>query len=297
MAWLAAWLHAHGYRAGIYTETGLAACRNGGSLGHVKQDIDTFAAWGFDAVKVDYCGDYKLLRDPRKVYREFADAIRNDRPHRPMLLNVANGDYWSPYRYTAFDSWEYAPAIAASWRTDTDLSWPGGVTWAHLLRNIDADARHPEAASPGHFNDPDYLVPQYFAATEARTQLTMWAMLAAPLMMSASVQTLPQTQIDMLTNRGVIAIGQDPLVVQAVAVKRIGMVQVWRRPLRDGSIALAVLNRGSAKRRVVLGPSTTRLAGPLTVRDVWRDRRYRTRKLRLTVDAHAATLLKIRTAG
>ena len=297
MGWLAAWLHAHGYRAGIYTETGLAACRNGGSLGHVQQDINAFAAWGFDAVKIDYCGDYKLLRDPRHVYGQFAEAIRNDRPRRPMLLNIANADTWSRYRYTAFDSWEYAPAIATSWRTDSDLSWPGGVTWGHLLRNIDADARHPEAAGPGHFNDPDYLVPQYLSATEARTQLTMWAMLAAPLMLSVPVQTLPEAPLAMFTNGGVIAIDQDPLVAQARPVKRIGNLQAWRRPLVGGAVALAVLNRGMGKHTLVVRDSTIGLTGPLMVQDVWRNRSYRTNRLRVTIGAQAAALLRIRTAS
>jgi alpha-galactosidase len=175
MAWLTHYIHSHGLLAGIYTDMGRAACRNGGSLGHYQQDINTFAAWGFDAVKGDFCGAYPLHLDPRTYYTRFARDIRHDHPRRRLILYVGNGDTWSKNRaLTAMDDWDWAPHVAASWRTWDDLSWPHGITWQTLLRNIHFDAQHPGAAGHGHWNDPDYLAPSKLPAEQAQAQFTMW---------------------------------------------------------------------------------------------------------------------------
>src|SRR5581483_9528030 len=93
------------------------------------------------------------------------------------------------------------------------------IQWGDLLRNLMADAAHPEAAGPGHWNDPDYLVPEIgLSPTEDQTELTMWAMLAAPLVIGSDVRTLSDASIAMLTNAEVIAVDQDPLGQQAVEV-------------------------------------------------------------------------------
>jgi alpha-galactosidase len=296
LAWLADYIHSKGLRAGIYTDVGNAACDNGGSLGHFQRDVDAFAAWGFDAVKGDFCGAFRLTLPPRKVFTSFADAIANDVPRRPMILNVCNANTWSSiYSRTAYASWSYAPAIAASWRTGTDLSYPKGLTWAHVLRNIDADARHPGAAGHGRWNDPDYLTPTYLPPAEARAQFTMWVILAAPLMVSADVGQLPHPMIAMLTNRHAIAIGQDPLGVQGRPVAEHGAVQVWVKPLADGSKAVALLNRGSRPAtETVSGAAIGLGSGRLTVRHIWTGRTARVARIRATVSGRSAMLLRVR---
>jgi alpha-galactosidase len=296
MAWLAQYIHSKGLRAGIYEESGDAACRNGGALGHVQQDINTFASWGFDALKVDYCGDEaRLHRDPAEVFGEFSQAIVHDSPHRWMILNACDPDTWDAYPLTSFAAWEWGPRVATAWRTDTDLTWPGGISWAHLLRNIDSDAAHPQAAGHGHWNDPDYLAPSWFPPEQVQAQLTMWAILAAPMMVSANLDTLSASTVAMLTNRAVLAISQDPLGVQGRAVKRIGGVELWVKPLADGDKAVALLNRGYRNRRVTVDARELGLRGALDVREVYTGAHWKTsRGITLTVAGTSARLLRVR---
>src|SRR6202035_6178391 len=105
-----------------------------------------------------------------------------------LLLNVCN--FWTPgqidgkrpsYANSSYGNYRWAPALAQSWRTDTDIRYGGKIAFKNVLRNLDADAAHPKAARPGHWNDPDYLAPQLgMTAPEAQAQMTMWAIVAAP---------------------------------------------------------------------------------------------------------------------
>ncbi len=118
MKWLADYIHARGLRAGIYTDAGPDGCgrggaSQGGSFGHYGKDAEQFAAWGYDAVKVDYCGGQKLGVDPARPYRAFARALSRNSSHRQLLLNVCNSRHDRfGYRY----SYVFAPRIATSWR-------------------------------------------------------------------------------------------------------------------------------------------------------------------------------------
>jgi alpha-galactosidase len=296
LAWLTHYIHSRGLLAGIYTDMGMAACRNGGSLGHYQQDIDQFAAWGFDAVKGDFCGAYPLHLNPKTYYTRFARAIQHDRPHRRMLLYVGNGDTWSKNRaLTAMDDWAWAPKVAASWRTWDDLSWPHGITWQTLLRNIKFDAQHPGAAGHGHWNDPDYLAPTKLPADQARAQFTMWIILAAPLMISADPGALPRSTMRMFTNRPAIAISQDRLGRQGVPVYRRGNLQIWVKPLSDGSRAVAILNRGATPGTISFtGKRVGLAASNLSLANVWRHRTVRVSgPLRFRVRGTSAVLLRI----
>jgi alpha-galactosidase len=135
MAWLTDYLHERGLLAGIYTDAGATGCggQGVGSLGHYQQDADTFGAWGFDAVKVDFCGAGQAGLAPQPQYTQFADALANNSSHRSMLLNVTN--FWEPgqidgtrpsWADSAYANYQWAPQIAQSWRTDTDVGFGGG---------------------------------------------------------------------------------------------------------------------------------------------------------------------------
>jgi alpha-galactosidase len=262
LAWLTAWLHAHGLLAGIYTDAGRSGCygRGVGSFGHYVQDADTFAAWGFDAVKVDFCGAGQEGLAPRPLYEQFAKAIAENSSHRPMILNVCN--FWTPGQIngkrpslanSSFENALWAPRIAQSWRTDTDIGGTGTIQFANVLRNLDNDARHPHAAGPGHWNDPDYLGPQLgMTGAEAQAQMTMWAIVAAPLMLGSDPRKLSPATIRMLENPQVIAIDQDPLGIQGSPIRTAdnGQGQVWVKPLRGGDRAVALLNRGGTEIRL-----------------------------------------------
>jgi alpha-galactosidase len=281
MAWLTRTLHAAGFRVGLYTDAGPNGCGGAGqgSYGHYQQDVNTFAAWGFDAVKVDFCGGAEYHLDPALAYSEFHAAIAANSSHRPMLLSIC--DYLQPEQYgegrpalgeSAFSSYGFGPSVGNSWRTDTDVGLPGNVPFTDVLRNIDADAAAPQAAGPGHWNDPDYLAPdQGMSATQFRSQLSMWSMLAAPLMISDNLTKIGAASLAAVQNTEVIAIDQDPAGVQGTLLSSAGNGEVWVKPLIDGARAVALLNRGSSPTHVQTNASAVGLppAPSYTVRNVW----------------------------
>jgi hypothetical protein len=283
LSWLTDYLHRRGLLAGTYTDAGASGC-NGqgvGSLGHYQQDVNAFAAWGFDAVKVDFCGAGQAGLAPRPLYTQLANAVAQNSSGRPMLLNVTN--FWEPgqidgtgptWANSAFANYQWAPQIAQSWRTDTDVGFGGGrgIAFTAVLRNLDADAAHPEAAGPGHWNDPDYLGPELgMTSGQAQAQFSMWAMLAAPLIIGSDPRKLSQSTINMLTNQRVIAIDQDPLGAQARLVSVPGSGQVWAKRLANGDFAVALLNRGTTPVAISTSAAAVGLpaAGAYAVEDLW----------------------------
>ncbi|HEY7932685.1 MAG TPA: glycoside hydrolase family 27 protein [Solirubrobacteraceae bacterium] len=280
MRWLTSTLHSAGFLVGIYTDAGREGCggTHQGSYGHYQQDVNTFAAWGFDAVKVDFCGGVRLHLNPRSAYTAIHNAIVHNASHRGMLLSIC--DFLEPGQFrggpgfagSAFSSYTFGPSVGNSWRTDTDVGSPGYVTFATVLRNLDADATHPEAAGPGHWNDPDYLGPdQGMTEEQFQTQMSMWAMLAAPLMISDNLSSASAASLRLLSNREVIAIDQDPAGIQGTLLSSSGESEVWVKPLRDGSRALALLNRGTSPLPIDSSAAAIGMASApgYTLRDLW----------------------------
>ena len=283
------WLHQHGFEAGIYTDAGSSGCSSSGvgSYGHYQQDADTFAAWGFDAVKVDFCGAGQEGYAPQPLYQQFSEALANNSSGRPMILNVCN--FWTPGQIngtaptlanSSYDNYQWAPSIGQSWRTDTDIGFVKNIQFQWVLRNLDEDASEPGAAGPpsssilwGHWNDPDYLGPQLgMTATQARSQFSMWAMLAAPLILGNDPRKLSTGTLKMLENTNVLAIDQDSLGAQATLVSQTsGGQQVWAKPLADGSRAVAFLNRSSTAARISTTPAAVGLppASSYTFLNAW----------------------------
>jgi alpha-galactosidase len=280
LSWLTDWLHQHGLLAGIYTDAGRSGCerRGVGSLGHYRQDADAFAAWGFDAVKVDFCGAGQAGLKPRPAYNEFAQALANNASHRPMIINLCN--FWVPgqingrrpsFADSSYANYRWAPQIAQSWRTDTDIGFTGTIKFRNVLRNLDHNAAHPKAARGGRWNDPDYLGPGLgMTRTEARTQLSMWAMLAAPLILGSDPRVLSPASVSMLENPEVIAVDQDPLGIQGTVVQSEGAGQVWSKRLVRGR-AVALLNRGSRTLRIATTARRVglRRARRYTLQNLW----------------------------
>jgi alpha-galactosidase len=297
MSGLTSWLHARGLYAGIYTDAGTSGCsgQGVGSYGHYQQDVDQFANWGFDAIKLDFCGaGQKWLdqppNDPRTLYRQFSQAVAA--ASRPMILNVCN--FWTPgkingtapsYADSAWDTFSWAPAIAQSWRTDTDIGFVRNIQFQWVLRNLDQDSTPSpniqDAAGPpgssgiawGHYNDPDYLGPELgMTSTQAQSQFSMWAMVAAPLILGSDPRSLSSTSINVLKNPRVIAIDQDSLGVQGSLVSQTSTAeQVWVKPLARGARAVALFNRGSSSQLITTSASAVGLprASRYTLLDVW----------------------------
>jgi alpha-galactosidase len=281
LAWLTRTLHAAGFLVGLYTDAGPNGCGGAGqgSYGHYQQDVNTFAAWGFDAVKVDFCGGAEYHLNPASAYSQFHAAIEDNASHRPMLLSIC--DFLQPEQYgegrpvldeSAFSSYSFGPTVGNSWRTDTDVGLPGNVPFTDVLRNMDADAAAPQAAGPGHWNDPDYLAPdQGMSTAQFRSQLSMWSMLAAPLMISDNLTKISSASVAALQNSEVVAIDQDPAGVQGTLLSTSGNGQVWVKPLVDGSRAVALLNRGPSATTITTSASAVGLPSvpSYALRNVW----------------------------
>jgi alpha-galactosidase len=205
--------------------------------------------------------------------------VTNNASGRPMLFNVCN--FWTPgqidgTRPSAADSsycnYQWAPKIAQSWRTDTDIGLDQKTTWQWIMRNFDHNCAHPEAAGPGHWNDPDYIVPSSnLTYNQIKAYTSLWIMMAAPLMISADLSTQPRANLDLFTDLEAIRINQDTLSAQATTAYRNGDRQVLVKPLADNSRAVCILNRGTHNATMAATSSMIDLPShPMTVRNAWR---------------------------
>jgi alpha-galactosidase len=306
-------LHRKGLRAGIYTDAGAwdgVNCAAGSGGGYYEADARQFAAWKFDAIKIDFlCGIAQNL-DPAVAFGQFSAAVR--KAGRPMILNLCNPvtDEWGvPHgpNQVAGIAYTYGPRIGDSWRTSTDVAFgtPYEGIWVDMLRNMDRNAAHPEAQGPGHYNDPDYLIPMRkteqgtyeLNEEESTTQLVMWAEMASPLIIGSDPRTLPRSMTDTLKNPEIVAVDQDPLAIQGVRVAGTGDTDVYSKVLsRDGERAVVLLNRGAAPAQITVNLADTGLQGTVSVRDLRarQDRGKVTGSYTATVPAHGTAFLKLR---
>ncbi len=337
MSGFTAWLHAHGFEAGIYTDAGTSGCsgQGVGSYGHYQQDANQFAAWGFDAVKMDFCGAGQTWldqppNDPRTLYAQFSTALANNSSGRSMILNVCN--FWTPgqingtapsFADSSWDAYSWAPADAQSWRTDTDIGGTGSIQFVNVVRNLGHDAgtasgasqpgiqgaagppgSTPPGQSPvpwGHWNDPDYLGPGLgMTDTQAQSQFSMWAMVAAPLILGSDPRSLSSTSLSMLENPRVIAIDQDSLGVQGYLLSGQGTTaQVWVRPLANGDRAVALFNTDSSSQQVSTTASAVGMpnASRYQLLDAWTNQTTTTNgDITATVPANAVVLYRVSSA-
>ena len=280
---LADYIHSKGLLFGIYTDAGTNTCQGRpGTLGHEDQDARTFAAWGVDYVKEDWCHAQNL--DAPTQYAKFRDALA--RTGRPIVLSICEWGSNQP--------WEWAPRVGNLWRTTDDIE----DTWSSMLDNLDQSAQHATAAGPGAWNDPDMLEVGNGGMTdeEYRAHFSLWAIMAAPLIAGNDLRQMSATTIATLTNREVIAVDQDSLGAQGILVwERPPELQVWAKPLHDGSRAIALLNRSSAPARITAYFSRAGLrSDSAQVRDLWshQDLGRFGRQFESTVPAHGVVLIR-----
>ncbi|MEQ0565223.1 RICIN domain-containing protein [Amycolatopsis sp. NEAU-NG30] len=278
MAAIAAYIHGKGLKAGIYTDAGRNGCGyyyptghpaypGTGAEGHYDQDFLQFSRWGFDYVKVDWCGGSKEGLDARTAYTAISDAISRATAQtgRPMTFSVCEWGSQQP--------WNWAPGIANLWRTSGDIIyWGERPQMSRVLANFDA-AQHPGAQSPGHYNDPDMLVVGLsgFSDAQNRTHLSLWAISGAPLIAGNKPSDMTAATRAALTNREMIAVDQDPLGRQGTKVAEDATgLQVYQKPLSGtGRRAVVLLNRTGSAATITARWSSLGLSGPAAVRDVW----------------------------
>jgi alpha-galactosidase len=280
-------------KIGIYSSPGPVTCAGYlGSYGHEAQDARTYAAWGIDYLKYDWCGASMLhpTEDEPALYQLMGDALLAT--GRPIVYSLC--------QYGALDVWKWGADVGGnSWRTTGDIrdAW---TSMANIGFRQDVIAQY---AKPGHFNDPDMLEIGNggMTDTEYRTHMSLWSMLASPLLAGNDLRTMTPAIHDILTNREVIAIDQDSLGTQATRVwasddSAAVRKEIWTRPLAKGANAIAVFNRGPDSAQVVvdfakLGIDPRRK----TVRDVWAHQNVRVSGASYTaaVPSHGVVMLRV----
>ncbi|MET8946115.1 RICIN domain-containing protein [Streptomyces sp. NPDC004542] len=279
MSAIADYIHSKGLKAGIYTDAGKNGCgyyypttrpaaANTGSEGHYAQDMLQFSKWGFDFVKVDWCGGAAEGLDAKTAYRSISDAVAQAAATtgRPLTLSICNWGRQNP--------WNWAPGQAPMWRTSTDIIYYGKKpSMTNLLSNFD-QTLHPTAQHTGYYNDPDMLMVGMdgFTAAQNRTHMNLWAISGAPLLAGNNLTTMTSETAAILKNPEVIAVDQDPRGLQGVKVAEDTTgLQVYGKVLSgSGNRAVVLLNRTSAARDITVRWSDLGLTdASATVRDLW----------------------------
>lgn len=280
---LADYVHARGLKFGLYTDAGRKTCQGRpGSYGFEALDARTFAEWGVDYVKEDWC--YADGLDAPTQYAKFRDALAQT--GRPIVFSICE---WG-----SFNPWDWGPATGHLWRTTGDIE----DTWASMLSNLDISSQHASAARPGAWNDPDMLEVGNGGMTddEYRAHFSLWAIMAAPLIAGNDVRAMSPATRDILTNREVIAVDQDSLGIQGTLVsERNPELQVWMKPLKDGGRAVVLLNRSALQSVISASWWRLRIAGPARVRDLWNhaDLGTFTDRFSATVPAHGVVMVRV----
>jgi alpha-galactosidase len=285
---LADYIHAKGLKFGIYSSPGPATCAGYmGTYGHEEQDARTFAAWGVDYLKYDWCSAESIYSDAdlRPVYQRMGEALL--KCGRPIVFSLCE--------YGRKDVWAWGPEVAGNlWRTTGDIrdSWKS-------MSGIGFDqGRLAPYAAPGHWNDPDMLEVGNggMSATEYRTHLSLWSMLAAPLIAGNDLRSMSDETREILTNREVLAIDQDGLGIEATRAFARNGVEVWTRPLVGGGQAVGVFNRGDADAVAAFTwAQIGRQSAPANIRDLWAHRSIAPAAAGFdgTVAAHGVILMRM----
>ena len=284
-------IHARGLKFGIYSAPSAVTCAGyAGSFGHEISDAQTFASWGVDYLKYDYCSYDKVARNVGRQGVIEAFAIMR------TALDASGRDIvYSISRYGRDQDWTwagFAPVNANLWRTSRDVKGNYGSV---SRVGFGQDGLYNWAA-PTRWNDPDMLYLHKLKPHEQLTQMTLWSLLAAPLLIGSDIEELSPFTLDVLGNAEVIEIDQDPLGIGARRVHKVGLTEVWARPLWDGTVAVGLFNRGKTAAKVRVDWSDIGLAGAVPVRDVWQQRELGSREnYAVEVASHGAALVKVGT--
>ncbi|MEU3370001.1 ricin-type beta-trefoil lectin domain protein [Streptomyces sp. NPDC006660] len=317
MAWLGSYLHSRGLKFGIYEDAGSATCEGypgsgrpqGGGGDHFAEDTATFASWGVDYLKLDGCNMYVAPGQTKeKAYRQAYDseaaAIADS--GRDIVFSESAPAYFQPNGEWGSPDWfsvlSWVGKDGQLWREGTDIAvynpaHPGTSRWASVLHNYGYNRWIGRYAGPGNWNDPDFLLAgdPGLSADESRSQVALWAMMAAPLILSSDVASLTPAGLSALGNRALIAIDQDSLGRQAGMVTTDGTTDVLARPLAGGDRAVAVLNRSSSARTVSTTLASVGLPGcRVSAKNLWSGARSTTSSaLSATIPAHGTAIWRL----
>ncbi|MEU3644719.1 ricin-type beta-trefoil lectin domain protein [Lentzea sp. NPDC034063] len=276
---IADYIHGKGLKAGIYTDAGKNGCgyyfptpgpphAGTGSEGHYEQDMLRFSRWGFDYVKVDWCGADVEKLDAPGTYRALSDAAAraSATTGRELVLSICE---WGKN-----DPWNWAPGMAPLWRTGTDIIFAHETPSIGMVHeNFDKNQR-PTAQHTGYYNDPDMMMIGMpgLSAAASRVHMGLWAVGGSPMLLGNDLTKLNDSALGVLTNREVLAVGQDPRGLPAVEVAEdVRDQQVYAKVLSGtGRRAVALLNRTSSPATMTVRLADLGLAGRMAAaRDLW----------------------------
>jgi alpha-galactosidase len=278
------YIHSKGLKAGTYTSPGTTTCAGHVSAyGFEEQDVKQYVNWGFDFLKYDWCSYGQIAKDQgipelQKPYILISSILQKQ--SRDIILNLC--------QYGMGKVWKWGKQVGGnSWRTAGDLGGSFEGIGTALFRDgfdvYSTDSLH-LYGGPGGWNDPDYLlfgylsnwqgqtVPTPLTPNEQYTQMSLWSLVAAPLIFSGDMTRLDEFTLNVLTNDEIIEVNQDPMGKPGYRVSRKGDLEVWKRELEDGSIAVGLFNRGEEPAMVTASWSDLGLTGKLPVRDLWRQK-------------------------
>lgn len=297
------YVHGKGLKFGLHSGAGATTCADQlGSRGHEYQDALQYARWGIDYLGYDRCNAEAL--DPKGAFTTLHDALESSR--RPVVLGLRE---WG-----ARESGPRTTPVAHLWRTgevaacfDCVLDYGTGNSLG-VLPQTDAQKGTRAFAGPGHWNDPGLLqIGTTMTEAEDRAQLSLWAMLAAPLVCSNDLTSMTEATRKLLTNPETIAVDQDNLGIQGFRYRTDGELELWVRPLSRGQLALLFLNRGRSAREVSFDWAKNEIRDDLThrhydltetvyeVRDLWAHEHLGTtnRPLSTTLQRHDVLMLRL----
>ena len=298
------YVHSRGLKFGIYSSPGPKTCGGyAGSYQHEAQDARSYAAWGVDYLKYDWCsyngvvsGDHSLP-SLQKPYILMQTAL--DKTNRDILYSLCQygwGDVWK---------WGAAPKVGGNaWRTTDDIQ----DNWGSMHSIYESQAGHEQYAGPGHWNDPDMLMvgvvgfgnthPTHLKPNEQILHVSMWCLLSAPLLIGCDMTKLDPFTQALLSNDEALDINQDPLGKPAQLVSsELQVGEVWARPLFDGTRAVGLVNPNPWASTITVRWADLGLSGPQPARDLWMHENLGklSQSYSVSVPAHGVVLLKIGT--
>jgi alpha-galactosidase len=292
---LADYVHGKGLKIGIYSSPGPKTCAGfEGSYNHEEQDAQSYANWGIDYLKYDLCSFGEIMKtagSPAAAHQMMLDAYT--KMHN-ALVKTGRPIVFSLCQYGVDAVWRWGGSVGGNaWRTTGDIS----DRYASMASIGFGQAGLSKYAGPGHWNDPDMLEVGNggMKPDEYRTHMSLWALLAAPLLAGNDLSTMTPETIALLTNREVLAINQDLAGKQGDRVWAEGPLEIWSRPLANGSQAVGMFNRNSSPMEMEFDFQKVGFKVAGHVRDVWnaKDLGSMSAPYRATVPGHGVILLRV----
>jgi alpha-galactosidase len=299
------YIHEKGLKAGLYISPGPSTCAGyEGSYQHEVKDAKTFADWGFDFLKYDWCSygkkaGGKTLAHLKKPYQLMWDILKTQ--DRDIVLNLC--------QYGMGEVWKWGGEVGQSWRTTGDLGLEQRKELPGFYTIGLSNAKHWPYAKPGGWNDPDYILigwvgnarekaegtPTGLTPYEQYSYMSMWSLMAAPLIFSGDMAKLDAFTLNVLCNHEVIEVNQDPLGKQARIIRKTDADLILSKELEDGSISIGIFNLKDMQTSLSVTWNEIDISGKHKVRDLWRqkDLGIYTDKFEDTIPPHGVLMLRL----